>query len=129
MRGDARPDAHSICQGVDTLTNATRIDASRSAITSRHFETPRLRQSTPEREGHLYRTPPLSAREVEVMIAWFASDSKTEAARSVHISVGTINTHLTRIRHKYSAVGRPAPTKAALFARALQDGLTKLDDW
>nr|WP_245865847.1 LuxR C-terminal-related transcriptional regulator [Rhodococcus kyotonensis] len=80
-------------------------------------------------QGHLYRKPPLSAREVEVMIAWFASDSKTQAAKSVHISVGTINTHLTRIRQKYSSVGRPAPTKAALFARALQDGLTKLDDW
>ncbi|WP_329955989.1 LuxR family transcriptional regulator [Rhodococcoides fascians] len=63
------------------------------------------------------------------MIAWFASDSKTVAAASVHISVGTINTHLTRIRQKYSAVSRPAPTKAALFARALQDGHTKLDDW
>ncbi|MBY6413415.1 LuxR family transcriptional regulator [Rhodococcus sp. BP-252] len=77
----------------------------------------------------MYRKPPLSAREVEVMIAWFASDSKPEAAKSVHISVGTINTHLTRIRQKYLSVGRPAPTKAALFARALQDGLTKLDDW
>ncbi|MFC8177589.1 MULTISPECIES: helix-turn-helix transcriptional regulator [Nocardiaceae] len=82
-----------------------------------------------ERSKHVYRRPPLSAREVEVMIAWFASDSKTVAAASVHISVGTINTHLTRIRQKYSAVGRPAPTKAALFARALQDGHTKLDDW
>ncbi|NIL78839.1 MULTISPECIES: LuxR C-terminal-related transcriptional regulator [Nocardiaceae] len=82
-----------------------------------------------DRDGHLYRKPPLSAREVEVMIAWFASDSKPEAAKSVHISVGTINTHLTRIRQKYLSVGRPAPTKAALFARALQDGLTKLDDW
>ncbi|WP_336620140.1 LuxR C-terminal-related transcriptional regulator [Rhodococcus sp. G-MC3] len=80
-------------------------------------------------EKTLHRTPPLSAREVEVMLAWFASDSKTVAARSVHISVGTINTHLTRIRQKYAALGRPASTKAALFARALQDGLTGLDEW
>lgn len=63
------------------------------------------------------------------MLAWFASDSKTDAARSIHISVGTINTHLTRIRQKYAGVDRPASTKAALFARALQDGLTKLDNW
>lgn len=63
------------------------------------------------------------------MIAWFGSDSKIDAARSIDISVGTINTHLTRIRQKYAAAGRPASTKAALFARAIQDGLTKLDDW
>lgn len=83
----------------------------------------------PTRAGRPYLKPPLSAREVEVMIAWFGSDSKTDAARSIYISVGTINTHLTRIRQKYCAVDRPAPTKAALFARALQDGLTTLDNW
>lgn len=75
------------------------------------------------------RKPALSAREIEVMLAWFASDSKTVAARSVFISVGTINTHITRIRQKYAAAGRNAPTKAALFARALQDGHTQLSDW
>ena len=31
------------------------------------------------------------------MIAWFASDSKTVAAQSVYISVGTINTHFAEI--------------------------------
>lgn len=82
-----------------------------------------------EREASAYRRPSLSAREVQVMLAWFASDSKTDAAAQVHISVGTINTHLTRIRHKYATVGRPAPTKAALFARALQDGHTTIDNW
>lgn len=75
------------------------------------------------------RKPALSAREIEVMLAWFASDSKTVAARSVYISVGTINTHITRVRQKYAAVGRSAPTKAALFARALQDGHTHLSEW
>nr|WP_314142321.1 LuxR family transcriptional regulator [uncultured Rhodococcus sp.] len=75
------------------------------------------------------RKPALSAREIEVMIAWFRSDSKTVAARSVYISVGTINTHITRIRQKYAAVGRSAPTKATLFARALQDGHTHLSEW
>ncbi|MDZ7910714.1 MAG: LuxR C-terminal-related transcriptional regulator [Rhodococcus sp. (in: high G+C Gram-positive bacteria)] len=76
-----------------------------------------------------HRKPALSAREIEVMIAWFAADSKTVAARSVYISEGTINTHITRIRQKYAAVGRSAPTKAALFARALQDGHTHLSEW
>ncbi|MEO6881467.1 MAG: hypothetical protein ABI181_11060 [Mycobacteriaceae bacterium] len=39
----------------------------------------------------------------------------------------TINTDLTRVRVKYPAVGRSAPTKSTLLARALQDGLLDLD--
>jgi hypothetical protein len=33
-----------------------------------------------------------------------------------------------RIRAKYAGVGRAAPTKAMLLARALQDGLITLDE-
>lgn len=73
--------------------------------------------------------PALSDREREVLLAWFRSDSKEEAARSLYIAIGTMNTHITRIRTKYVAAGRPAATKAALFARALQDDITQLDDW
>ncbi|MFH5208770.1 LuxR C-terminal-related transcriptional regulator [Antrihabitans spumae] len=73
--------------------------------------------------------PVLSIREREVLMAWLAADSKLEAGRSLYIATGTMNTHIARIRTKYAAVGRPAPTKAALFARALQDGLTRLSDW
>ncbi|UGT60541.1 LuxR C-terminal-related transcriptional regulator [Nocardia asteroides] len=72
--------------------------------------------------------PALSTREIEVLLAWFESDSKTEAGKRLFISQGTINTHLSRIREKYAAVGRPAPTKAALVARALQDALVDIDD-
>ncbi len=102
-----------------------------TAATHHSFRRPE--RTTPDahstvRDPH-HRKPALSAREIEVMLAWFASDSKTVAARSVYISVGTINTHITRIRQKYAAVGRNAPTKAALFARALQDGHTHLSEW
>lgn len=72
--------------------------------------------------------PALSSREIEVLLAWIASDSKVEVAQRLFISLGTVNTHLTRIRDKYAAVGRPAPTKAALVARALQDALIDIDD-
>ncbi|MFC3966164.1 LuxR C-terminal-related transcriptional regulator [Nocardia jiangsuensis] len=72
--------------------------------------------------------PALSMREIEVLLAWIDSDSKTEAGRRLFISQGTINTHLSRIREKYAAVGRPATTKAALVARALQDALIDIDD-
>ncbi|MFF7942106.1 LuxR C-terminal-related transcriptional regulator [Nocardia gamkensis] len=72
--------------------------------------------------------PALSSREIEVLLAWIASDSKLEVSRRLYISLGTVNTHLARIRDKYAAVGRPAPTKAALVARALQDELIDIED-
>lgn len=71
--------------------------------------------------------PSLSRREVEVLLAWFECDSKAEVGRRLYISLGTVNTHLSRIRDKYAAVARPAPTKAALVARALQDELVRID--
>ncbi len=73
--------------------------------------------------------PSLSDREVEVLLAWLAAESKEEAAARLFISASTVSTHLARIRAKYTAVGRPAPTKTHLFARALQDGFTSLDRW
>lgn len=75
------------------------------------------------------RRPELSPREVEVLLAWLRSESKEEAAEELFIAASTVSTHLARIRAKYVAVGRPAPTKTHLLARALQDGITGLDDW
>ncbi len=72
--------------------------------------------------------PQLSAREVEVLLAWILGETKGEVCRILFIAPGTVNTHLARIREKYRAAGRPAPTKAALLARALQDGYLNLDD-
>ncbi|MGW5924184.1 helix-turn-helix transcriptional regulator [Nocardia fluminea] len=74
-----------------------------------------------------WAVPGLSPRELEVMLAWILSDSKSEVCQSLYLAPGTVNTHLTRIREKYGKVGRPAPTKAALLARALQDGHLQLD--
>ncbi|AZG44236.1 helix-turn-helix transcriptional regulator [Gordonia insulae] len=72
--------------------------------------------------------PSLTTREVEVLRTWLMVDSKPAVAEELYISLGTVNTHLTRIRAKYSDVGRAAPTKAALVARAVQDGLIALDE-
>lgn len=76
----------------------------------------------------VYTSPGLTEREVAVLKVWLDCDSKVEVGARLHIALGTVNTHLTRIRDKYSRVGRAAPTKAALVARALQDGIVKLDD-
>ena len=75
-----------------------------------------------------YPNPGLSDREVQVMLAWFQCDTKANVGRALYISLGTVNTHLSRIRHKYDSVGRAAPTKAALVARALQDGMIDVDE-
>ncbi len=73
--------------------------------------------------------PALSARELEVLLAWLAAESKEDAAARLFISASTVSTHISRIRAKYAAVRRGAPTKAHLLARALQDGYTTLDAW
>ena len=80
-------------------------------------------QATPDLDR-----PSLTTREVEVLRTWLMVDSKPAVAEELFISLGTVNTHLTRIRAKYSDVGRAAPTKAALVARAVQDGLIALEE-
>jgi DNA-binding CsgD family transcriptional regulator len=74
------------------------------------------------------RVPTLSAREVEVLRTWFVCDSKEAAAKILFITAATVNTHVTRIREKYDAVGRSAASKTALLARALQDGIISIEE-
>ncbi|MGW4368164.1 LuxR C-terminal-related transcriptional regulator [Nocardia takedensis] len=71
----------------------------------------------------LLRRPELTEREVEVLLAWLQRDTKEQVCRDLYLALGTVNEYLTRIRRKYDALDRSAPTKAALLARALQDGL------
>ncbi len=75
-----------------------------------------------------YVRPTLSTREIEVLRCWLLSDSKSEVSAKLHVAPGTIKSHLHRIRGKYEAVGRNAGTKAALVARALQDGILGIDE-
>jgi DNA-binding NarL/FixJ family response regulator len=70
----------------------------------------------------------LAPREKEVLVAWFGTESKDLVAQQLQIAPTTVRTHLQRVRAKYAAVGRPAPTKAALVARAIQDGIINVDD-
>ncbi|WP_054815166.1 response regulator transcription factor [Nocardia arizonensis] len=73
--------------------------------------------------------PRLTEREREVLLAWFQSESKVLVAQKLFLSVSSIDTYLERIRTRYAAVGRPAPTKAALVARAISDGLIAADEF
>ncbi|WP_374230484.1 helix-turn-helix transcriptional regulator [Rhodococcus sp. ARC_M6] len=72
--------------------------------------------------------PGLTNREIEVLQHWLKSDSKPVVSAQLGISIGTVNTQLTRIRGKYAAIERSAPTKTSLLARALQDGIIDLDE-
>jgi DNA-binding CsgD family transcriptional regulator len=72
--------------------------------------------------------PRLGERERAALIAWLRHDSKKAAASELYVTESTISTHIERIRGKYAALGRPATTKAAMLARAVQDGLLDLDD-
>ena len=72
--------------------------------------------------------PQLSRREREVLVEWFRTENKNAVAERLYIEPSTVATHLQRVRAKYAAVGRPAPTKAALVARAIQDDILDVDD-
>lgn len=76
-----------------------------------------------------YVRPALTQREIQVLRAWIMSDSKVDAAQNLMLSIGSVNTYLTRIRSKYQQVGRDAPTKASLLVRALQDGIVRSDEF
>lgn len=111
---------------VKSETKDHLIDAIRAAYSDTPYVAPRM-------AGALFNDrslgrPVLAAREEEVLIAWFQTESKDLVAEKLHIAPSTVRTHLQRVRVKYAAVGRPAPTKAALVARAIQDGIINLDD-
>lgn len=72
--------------------------------------------------------PTLSAREVEILREWLLCESKSEAAARLYVTAATVSTHIVRIRDKYARIGRPAPTKTSLLARALQDGVVSIDE-
>lgn len=54
--------------------------------------------------------------------------SKASVARRMGVSVHTVDVYIRRARVKYAQVGRSAPTKADMLARAIEDGLVKPDD-
>jgi DNA-binding NarL/FixJ family response regulator len=115
---------------VTYLTKSERkdhlIDAIRAAGTDTPYVGPRMALAM-HNDSTVGRAN-LAPREKEVLIAWFRTESKDVVARQLQIAPTTVRTHLQRVRAKYAAVGRPATTKAALVARAIQDGIVDVDD-
>lgn len=121
------------CLDIGAVTYLTKsegqqhlIAAIRSAGTGEPYVGPRMAAAicSDIRAGR----PCLTERELEVLKAWFQTESKDIVAKRLHLSPTTVKTHLQRVRAKYAAVGRPAVTKANLVARAVQDGLLSIDD-
>ncbi|MCK2037900.1 response regulator transcription factor [Microbacterium sp. SSW1-49] len=65
----------------------------------------------------------LSARERDVLSRYASGQTAEKVAAALVLSRDTVVDHLRRIRSKYAAVGREAPTKIDLHRRAIEDGL------
>jgi DNA-binding NarL/FixJ family response regulator len=72
--------------------------------------------------------PALSRNERIALIYWVQCMSKESVARRMGISESTVRQYIARARVKYAKIGRAAPTKEALLARAIEDGLITADE-
>jgi two-component system, NarL family, nitrate/nitrite response regulator NarL len=72
--------------------------------------------------------PALSEKERTALLMWFQGMTKSSVATRMGISEATVKQYIDRARAKYAAVGRRAPTKDALLARAIEDQLIRLDE-
>jgi two-component system, NarL family, nitrate/nitrite response regulator NarL len=69
--------------------------------------------------------PLLSQQERQALLLWFQGMSKASVARRMSISENTVRQYISRARAKYAATGRTAPSKDALLARAIEDGVIR----
>lgn len=67
----------------------------------------------------------LTARESEVLTRYASGQTADQVAAALFVSRDTVLDHLRRIRRRYAAVERPAPTKIDLHRRALEDGMVE----
>lgn len=102
------------------------IKALRCVGNGQRYETPRMAAAR-QHSVSMGRLS-LSQRERQVLVAWFGTESKDHVGNLLQISPATVRTHLQRVRAKYAGAGRPAPTKSALLARAIEDGIIGLSD-
>jgi two-component system nitrate/nitrite response regulator NarL len=72
--------------------------------------------------------PALSQQEQQALLLWFQGMSKASVGRRMSISENTVRQYISRARAKYAATGRSAPSKDALLARAIEDGVIKPDE-
>jgi DNA-binding NarL/FixJ family response regulator len=74
------------------------------------------------------RRPVLSDQERTALRLWFQGMSKEAVARRMAIKESTVKQYINRARIKYARADRPASTAAAMLARAVEDGIIRLDE-
>ncbi len=100
----------------DTLTKAIRDTADGADMTSRELAGIIFADDDPQR-------PPLSEQE-QVALRLYASGLKmSSVARHMNVSPHTAKEYIKRVREKYAAAGRAAPTKTDLYREAVRDHL------
>ena len=131
MRDDS--DTALTCLEIGAFTYLTKaegqdhlVDAVRAAAECRPYVAPALAGAMGVDTRRI--RPQLAPREIDVLLEWFRCESKELVGQKLGISSRTVSTYIDRVRIKYANTGRPASTKAALVARAIQDGMVSLDD-
>ncbi|MGV0716354.1 LuxR C-terminal-related transcriptional regulator [Mycolicibacterium sp. XJ662] len=121
------------CLDAGALTYVAKFESGkhlREAIYAAHAGVPYIAPRTARalQDDRTVGRPGLTERERQVLVAWFQTENKDVVARRLNIEPTTVRTHLQRVRAKYAAIGRPASTKAALIARAIQDGILSVEE-
>jgi DNA-binding NarL/FixJ family response regulator len=130
-----RDDQHTAltCLDIGAFTYLTKAESQSHLVAAIHAAANNEPYTPPALAGALGtdtnpNRPRLSDQEINVLREWFHCESKKIVADALNIRVPTVETYLRRVRTKYASVGREAPTKAALVARAIQDGLVTIDE-
>jgi two-component system, NarL family, nitrate/nitrite response regulator NarL len=105
-------------EGRDHLVDAVLAAAADRPYVTRSQARAILADQSPAR-------PTLSEQERQALLLWFQGMSKASVGRRMSISENTVRQYISRARAKYAATGRNAPSKDALLARAIEDGVIK----
>jgi two-component system, NarL family, nitrate/nitrite response regulator NarL len=105
-------------EGADHLVEAVLAAAADRPYVTRSQARAILADQRPAR-------PELSQQERQALLLWFQGMSKASVGRRMSISENTVRQYISRARAKYAATGRTAPSKDALLARAIEDGVIK----
>src|ERR1700753_2039282 len=113
------PGAHAYVskdEGRDPLVEAVLAAAADRPYVTRSQARAMLDDQHPAR-------PALSEQERQALLLWFQGMPKASVGRRMAISENTVRQYISRARAKYAATGRTAPSKDALLARAIEDGV------
>ena len=130
-----RADSETVltCLDIGAFTYLTKAEGEDHLVAAIHAAASNTPYTPPALSGALgtdtsANRPSLTQRQVDVLLEWFHCESKEMVAQKLNLTVSTVNGYLDRVRVKYANVGREAPTKAALVARAIQDGIISVDE-